>query len=453
MVPYPVLPPRLSSHNYYNDFDLRLSSLGPFENKPHLAVAVSGGIDSLCLALLADSWAVRRGGRVTALSVDHGLRESSREELDQVSRWLQPRGIDHHILTWKGSKPTSGLQATARNARYNLMSNWCWNANVLHLLVAHTLDDQAETFLLRLKKGSGAEGLSAMSEIREISNVRLLRPLLGVRKTDLRKILENQGQDWIEDPSNNDLAFERVRIRQNIHDGFFDAEALANLANKFGQDRIALESSVCKLLACSTRIHPAGFAFLKLKKFDKPSKEIGVRALGRIISVIGGNNYSPRIEKMDRLYNELLENFSNNLGSFSRTLGGCRVIIEEKKYNGRVLICREMRDLPKPLFAKNSNRIVWDQRFKIQFSPKIQNGTRIQALGEKGWLKISSDSPILRVSNIPNQVMPTLPALFNKDGVYFVPHLDYLRLDVPPAISSIQFYPPNSISREGFFLR
>jgi len=435
------------------DFDLRLSALGPFERQPHLAVAVSGGADSLCLTLMASRWAARRGGRVTALSVNHGLRAEARGEVEQVCAWLRPKGIDHRILSWYGEKPVTGLQAAARNARYNLMTEWCRNASVLHLLLAHTLDDQAETFLLRLQKGSGVEGLSAMAEIRENPSVRLLRPLLGVRKMVLRAALKIEGQEWIEDPSNCDAAFARVRVRQAMLDGCFDAEALAQSANRFGRARLALETSICKLLACSSLIHPAGFAVLNPKEIFSPPGEVGMRALGRVVSAIGGNNFSPRMDKLERLYKDILDVVFKEFGFPARTLGGCRIMIGNGKYRGRILICREVRGLPKSLLVKANKRLVWDRRFQIQFSSTIQPGSRLAALGEQDWLKISSHDPKFRNCGIPGPVRLALPALFDKKGVYSVPHLGFFKLNGPPDIKKIRFYPPISISRAGFFLR
>ena len=440
---------KLGSPVIQDKFDLKLSALGPFECRPHLAVAVSGGADSLCLILLASRWAVRRGGRVTGLIVDHGLRAEARDEAEQVCEWLRLKGIDHRILSWRGEKPVTGLQAAARNARYNLMTEWCRKACVLHLLVGHTLDDQAETFLLRLNKGSGTEGLSAMSEIRETPSVRLLRPLLGVRKTTLCDVLKGEGQKWIEDPSNRDAAFARVRVRQAMLDGCFDTESLAQSASRFGRVRLALETSVCQLLACSTRIHPAGFAILNPKEIFSSPREIGMRALGRVVSAIGGNSFAPRLKKLERLYKDLSDNISGYARFSARTLGCCRVIVG----NGKILICREVRGLPKPLLVEGSEILVWDRRFQIQFSSTVQPGSRLAALGEQGWLEITSHKPELRNCEIPRPAQLALPALFDKKGVYLAPHLGFLKSNRPPDIKNIRFYPPNSISRVGFFLR
>src|SRR5579863_2293243 len=144
------------------EFGAALDRLGPFERRPLLAVAVSGGADSLALALLASVWAKARRGRVVALTVDHRLRRESTGEARQVGRWLRRLGIAHEILTWKGPYPQGDVQAAARAARYALLEAWCHTAHCLHLLTAHHREDQVETFWLRLARGSGLDGLAAM---------------------------------------------------------------------------------------------------------------------------------------------------------------------------------------------------------------------------------------------------------------------------------------------------
>src|SRR5712692_9076186 len=132
-----------------------MAGLGPFEARPRLAVAVSGGPDSLALAILCHRWAAARGGEAFALSVDHRLRPESAAEVRQVRRWLRALGIPHHVLVWKrpGARPSSALQAAARAARYGLLAQWCSRRGVLHLALAHHAGDQAETVLMRLARG------------------------------------------------------------------------------------------------------------------------------------------------------------------------------------------------------------------------------------------------------------------------------------------------------------
>ena len=190
--------PDMNTEPFKNTEMIRLmAAVGPFEGQPHVAVAVSGGADSMALTLLADDWARKMGGRVTALSIDHGLRPAAADETRQVGVWLAARNIEHHVLTWDGEKPQTGLQASARAARYDLLAQWCRHARVLHLLLAHHLEDQAETFLLRLNRDSGIDGLAAMAAVVEKADMRVLRPLLGVPKARLRATLQSRSQPWV----------------------------------------------------------------------------------------------------------------------------------------------------------------------------------------------------------------------------------------------------------------
>ncbi|HVZ00121.1 MAG TPA: tRNA lysidine(34) synthetase TilS, partial [Dongiaceae bacterium] len=218
-----------------------IARLGPFEPKPVVAVAVSGGPDSMALALLLDEWAGHRGGRVEAISVDHGLRPESAAEAEQVGRWLAARRVTRHtILRWTGGKPEAGLQAAARAARYRLLTEHCRAEGILHLCLAHHLDDQVETRAMRAARQSGPAGLAGMSAVRDWSGVRLLRPLLGITKHALQATLVARGQDWIEDPSNRNPAFERVRWRGQAVEAD-PREALPAL-HRAGLERARLES-------------------------------------------------------------------------------------------------------------------------------------------------------------------------------------------------------------------
>ena len=159
-------------------FDAAMAAFAPYESRPHLAVAVSGGSDSMALAMLACDWAKVRGGQVTAITIDHCLRAGSDREAVQVDSWMRAQGIDHEILPWTGPKPAMGRQRRARDARYALIDSWCQRRHVLHVLLGHTADDQAETYLMRLQRQSRPDGLSGMSAVRELLHCRVLRPLV-----------------------------------------------------------------------------------------------------------------------------------------------------------------------------------------------------------------------------------------------------------------------------------
>lgn len=450
--PYPDLSPEIPLSD--EAFQALMADLGPFEAAPHVCVAVSGGADSLCLALLTARWVEKRGGRVSALTVDHGLRPEAAKEAQKVGRWLKPLGIAHHVLTWQGPKPQAAIQAEARKARYRLMSSWCRNAGALHLLLAHTMDDQAETLLLRLGSGSGNDGLAAMSAVVETPDVRLLRPLLGVRKSSLVADLKLRRQNWIEDPSNQDIAFARARIRQAMATGGMEPEDLFLAASRFGRARTALEEAAAKILARFSKVHPAGFVRLDSAFLHTAPEEVSLRALGRVMSAVGGRGYGPRLNKLERLHRGLSESH----GEFSGTLGGCRVVAEG---NG-ILVCRENRNLPEPVEVYPGLRLTWDGRFSVGFRGEGQG--LLSPLGADGWSEIVQTSPELRQSPVPAPVRGSLPALFDDFGVLSVPHLGFTRSPVGNlspvmdesqslAFSDVRFCPPNTLSNVGFFLR
>ena len=167
--------------------------LAPLSHFPRVALAVSGGPDSVALMQLAARWREAKGGNpeLTVLTVDHGLRASSRGEAELVGRMAAALGLPHAILTWnnEGAR-TAGLQARARAARYDLMAAYCHANDIAALVTAHTIDDQAETFLMRLKRGSGLDGLAAIPECGVWAAIAVLRPLLDVTKARLMATLD-----------------------------------------------------------------------------------------------------------------------------------------------------------------------------------------------------------------------------------------------------------------------
>ncbi len=434
------------------DFEELMAVVGPFEAAVELAVAVSGGADSLALAVLADEWARHRGGRIVALTVDHGLRLEAAEEARQVGRWLRRLGIPHHILHWRGRKPKANLQAAARAARYELLTRWCGEGRILHLLLAHHLDDQAETFLLRLGRGSGVDGLAAMAPVVETPTVRLVRPLLEVPRVRLAATLEARGQEWIKDPSNRDPAYARVRVRALLprlaREGMTPTR-LASTARHLGRARAALEAQTTRLLARAVAVFPAGYCRVDGAGLAAAPEEISLRALARALMCIGGRTYTPRLERLERLHRAL---GSGSL-SVARTLAGCRIT----PHRGGVLICREPAAAKDRLSVAPGARIVWDHRFLIDIAAaKGGAGTpqaTLERLGRHGWAEVAAADPSLRGTVIPAAVRPSLPALKDHDGVLAVPHLGYRRrgTDVGTlSIREIRFYPGQPLAGTRF---
>lgn len=304
------------------EFARKMAHFAPFETKPEIAVAVSGGGDSLALAALAQAWAKRAGGQATALIVDHGLRKESPAEARFAARQLRARGMPAVILRWTGRKPEANRQEAAREARYRLLEDWCRRRGVLHLLVAHHADDQAETLLLRLARGSGLDGLAAMAAEIERRHIRVLRPLLRFPKSRLAATAARAGLRAADDPSNRDPAFARASLRRTMAMLGLDATRLAETAFRLGRARAALGENVARLLVDSLDVSRAPVCRLDVARLMAAPEEIGLRALARTLAAVGGARVTPRLEALERLYFDLPRIAK---GGGGRTLGGCLI--------------------------------------------------------------------------------------------------------------------------------
>jgi tRNA(Ile)-lysidine synthase len=402
------------------EFASLMAALGPFEARPQVAVACSGGADSMALTFLLQGWTRAVGGSLTALTVDHRLRPESGSEARQVASWLGRRGIAHETLIRPDAPLQGNLQAAARRARYTLLSFWCRQRGVLHLALAHHLEDQAETLLLRLARGSGVDGLAAMAQVSETAAVRRLRPLLTVPKARLAATLEAAGQPHVEDPSNENSAFRRVRLRGAAallaREGL-TAERLAATAARMGRARAALDDAAARLLARAAALYPEGYALLDPSEFRNAPREVALRSLARVLTVVSGADYPPRFERMERLHAALCAP-EGGLGG-GRTLGGCRIL----PYRGRVLVCRE--PAAAEAVTRAAGRFLWDGRYRVDIDG--DTGWNLRRLGRKGWSGVIADRPDLRETHVPAPVRPSLPSFWYLDVVVSVPHLNYVR--------------------------
>jgi tRNA(Ile)-lysidine synthase len=217
-----------------------------WKKAPALVLAVSGGPDSIALMWLLARWrnALSRGPRLLAVTVDHGLRPEAAREARDVKRLARTLGVTHRTMRWTGAKPKSGIPAAARAARYRLLASAARNSGASHVLTAHTRDDQAETLLMRLLRGSGIGGLAAMARESERDGVFIARPFLNISKARLIATLEKAGIGFADDPTNRDTSFTRPRIRKVI-EGLAveggDARNLARLASRLARANAAIE--------------------------------------------------------------------------------------------------------------------------------------------------------------------------------------------------------------------
>ncbi len=293
------------------------------------AVALSGGGDSLGLMHLLADWARTRNLKPpVALIVDHGLRAGSAAEARKAAAFARKAGLAAHILLRKGPVPRSGIEAVARDARYGLMGNWMRRHGLATLYVGHTLDDQAETFLLRLGRGSGLDGLSAMRALAPFplppfADLNLVRPLLRVPRAGLRDFLRERNQTWLEDPMNSEARFARSRIRglmPALEAAGLPPSRIADAAAHLARARAALELVTEAVIARAARADGAR-VLLDSGALMAAPREVGLRGLAGLLMAVSGEPYRPRFDALERLFDNIAD---GKLGRGS-TLHGCRL--------------------------------------------------------------------------------------------------------------------------------
>jgi len=423
-----------------------MERIGSFEHSPQLAVAVSGGADSMALLLLAHRWAKDKGGAVTALTVDHNLRSESRQEAEQVHNWCRQHGITHHILSWVPPVLSSGLQAHAREARYHLLTQWCHAHRVLHLLVAHHEGDQAETLFFRLARGSGMDGLASMPAVSQLDGVRLIRPLLNTPKSVLEETLRHYNQKWIEDPTNQQAYYTRNHIRQQLEssDGADGIILRANImAQKFGVIRNTLENKLASHLTQVISLFPEGYAIIGHKAFLQLAPELAMRALSALTVTLSGDSYTPRSEKLERFYKEIITDRIIRRRSFAGLLFIRRLT------KGYWLVCREPNALEKPRALADSENRLWDQRFRVSWTGDSLH-MNVRALGADG-LKIIEKQGNKQTLISEKAVLTVLPSFWHLEELVAVPHISCCHPDYRHMDFNTVFFPAKPLAGRAFF--
>lgn len=330
--------------------DAFFSRLRPSET---LCVAVSGGSDSTALLHLLDKYLKNAGGpRLVAVTVDHGLRAASSEEAKQVADFCESRGIGHIIKRWTGEKPASGLQDAARNARYELLREAALSAGAAAVISAHTRDDQLETIRMRQRRGMG-RGLSGMAEaVLFRRDCWVLRPLLAVSRGDLRAVLERDGIGWIDDPSNDDRRFERVRVREEGGSPEVDNELLS-MVNAMAAARRKDGERLARFLHDDVVVH--GDMLAELPLVPEGLSDVLQQAIALMAALLGGRAYLPGSRSQDHIARLVA-------GGGPPRVNLSRSVIDRRAR--RVFVYRERRSIP-AIRLPAGGRIIWDGRYRL----------------------------------------------------------------------------------------
>lgn len=359
-----------------------------------LGIAVSGGGDSVALMHVLKDCFDPAEVTLCAATVDHGLRDSSAAEALQVAGAAAKLGISHDILNWQGWDGQGNLQDQARQARYRLLTDWARSLGIQAVALGHTANDQAETVLMRLSRSAGVTGIAAMPVRRVRNGVTLIRPLLDVSRQRLRDFLTEKNVGWIDDPSNEDTRFGRVRMRKALEllePLGLTVESLSGVAENMGRADAALDWFT--FLAARDLVQlDAGAVILDQHKLRLQPAEIGHRLLRHALMWVGGSGYPPRRAPMT----DLLEAVREGRGA---TLAGCRILCS----GGKIWVARELNAVKDLACAPGA---LWDRHWRLQGG--VTAGQQTRVLGSAG-LKLCDN---WRATGLPRPVLEAAPALW-----------------------------------------
>lgn len=387
----------------FKQFKEVLETLIP-EDQNNIACAVSGGADSMCLLLCLQQWKKEHRPKLNliALTIDHQLRPESDQEALQVAAWCKPLGIPHYILKWDHPQITGGLQAKAREARYALLTNYCKEEKIPFLFLAHHHDDQVETFLMRLRKGSGIDGLLGMQPISNSEGVKLCRPFLGFSHQDILETLKDFNHPFIKDPSNENTKFERIFWRKVLNQlpGSFNIEET--------QRRLCLyadftKQELAKLVRKSCKYDALGFFSLDDVAFSESHLLLKKKILALCLHHLSPHKYLVE----DKPLFDVIANLSEK----PQTLRGCFIL--KKGHN--IIICRELRAAPPMTIIQPGEVLLWDHRFEITnhsstpFGIGPSKNHPLDLGKEYPPYLIRQTLPLAFVPNDPSQVIDSYP--------------------------------------------
>jgi len=373
-------------------------AIGSEKRPVRIGVAVSGGSDSLALLHLLHEWGQ---ADLCAATVDHGLRPDAADEAEGVATQCNALGIQHHILKWQRWDGTGNLQDQARQNRFSLLADWAKAQSCDLVALGHTMDDQAETFLMRLSRASGVDGLSGMAARIWRHDQRFDRPLLKVRRADLRAYLTDKGVGWIDDPSNEDARFDRVKARKalgHLEDLGLTPEDITHAMTNL--ELAALELSVrAREIAETICKAPAGDLIFDRAAFRRLNPEMRHRLLSRALMYVSCEPYPPRHTAMFDAETAVRQGKNH-------TLHGCLILVSDMT----VRLAREWKAVAA---QKTPTDQPWDTRWHLD-GPHAP-GLEIRALGEA-----VKDTP-WRDTGMPRQSLLASPAVWHGETLVAAP--------------------------------
>lgn len=385
------------SSNAISNFSPFFEHLESVDWQMPVAIAVSGGGDSM--ALLATVLELRQqgapGAPLVVLTVNHDLRPEAADEAAAVARFCDQHGIDHHVLRWIGAKPSSAMAERARMVRRDLLLSECRARGISQLLLAHTMDDVCETLLMRVRRG-GLRGHASMAPETRVSGIRLLRPFLQLRRSDLRGALRGSGIFWFDDPSNENMTYERPRVRRTLGElvkNDYPLALVARYATVMGRWRTEMAQRIAEIIEHDCKLTGPDVRLRSGALRDVPHI-IAVEAFRELVRFVGGDAYMIDFLQAESAVARLL----NDDGT-EKAFSAGRCVLSPAR-DGGWRIARALRDLP-TVTVDAGEMVSWDGRFSVCLDAAARCSATIRPDGGKS----AGDRPVLSPETAPHRMI------------------------------------------------
>ncbi len=425
------------------EFSLILSKINFIhEENPHVGICFSGGSDSCALLILMSNWIKKRHGKITAIHFNHNLRKDSLLDVQFVKQTAKRLNVNYKILDWNEEKPISSLMKKARDMRYKKIIEYCEDKSIITLMTGHHLNDSLETFFMRKQRKFSTIGLTSIPVKNNQKNLQILRPFLEINKERLIKTCVHHSYKWIEDPSNNNEKFERVRIRNILNE--FDKTKFKKIHSELKQNckkNIEIENKIVKFAVENLIFLNYGLFKINKKRLINQSEHLKIEILKKILVTCSGTIYPPKTLTIKMLLKKL-----KDTAKFKFSIHSCIVNV----LNDKIEIYREYQkikeSMPNAIRVKKMSTILWDNRFKIRSE---LTDFYCYHMNDQIWLKLRRNYRLVKLKqNIKYDVLKTFPVIKIKNK-FVIP---FLRSNYEMSENSvkIEFTPKIPITKKNF---
>lgn len=414
-----------------NNFCQKMDIIFPNNYPKKILLAISGGLDSVALLFLLQKYCNDKKITLIAATIDHKMRDASAKEAAFVADICQNNQIKHHLLINNNFIPDRNIEANLREIRYNLLLDLCHEEQIEYLFLAHHKQDVAENFLIRLFRGSGIDGLSAMEEISKLKNIHLIRPLLDFSKEELQKYLKEKNIKHIEDPTNKDEKFLRNKIRNflnNIDDKDLINDRIIKASKSILENRKIINKIVKEKADQIYQLYDLGYFLLNKQKFKDLELELALRYINIIVNYFNGKFYKSRLRKIENLYHWMTSNKKHLAKNFDGAM------IED--YDDNYFIIYREKSKIQDMIINKDGQYDWDNRFKITIKNKKQSYQELTI----GTLHSTEFNQLLKnninfkrfnkIKNPIKKIFYTIPVIRSGNDILAIPNLDFINGDI-----------------------